>query len=109
MMDAYEIAELLERQRASGRSYLEFLRSPSLSVGVYTLAAGAADPQQPHTEDEVYYVVRGRAQIEVDGALRPMQPGSVVFVAARVPHRFLAIEEELTVLVFFAPPEYSAA
>jgi mannose-6-phosphate isomerase-like protein (cupin superfamily) len=107
-MQAYEIGELLARQQEMGKPYLEFLRSPSLSVGVYTLAAGAADPQQPHTEDEVYYVVRGRARITVAEEQRVVGPGSVVFVAARVPHRFHDIEEELTTLVFFAPAEGSA-
>jgi mannose-6-phosphate isomerase-like protein (cupin superfamily) len=76
-------------------------------MGVYTLAAGEADPQQPHGEDEVYYIVRGRAQIEVAGERRAVQAGSVVFVAAHVPHRFLDITEELTTLVFFAPAEGS--
>jgi quercetin dioxygenase-like cupin family protein len=31
--------------------------------------------------------------------------GSLIFVAADVEHRFYNIEEELTVLVFFAPAE----
>lgn len=107
-MDAFEFAELLARQQETGQRYLEFLRVPALSMGVYTLAAGEADLQQPHGEDEVYYVVRGRAQIEVAGERRAVGPGSLVFVAARVPHRFVDITEELTTLVFFAPAEGSA-
>jgi hypothetical protein len=38
---------------------------------------------------------------------RAVEAGSVVFVAARVPHHFHSIEEELRILVFFAPEEYS--
>jgi mannose-6-phosphate isomerase-like protein (cupin superfamily) len=108
-MDAFELAELLSRQREEGRSYLEFLRVSSMSVGLYTLPAGGVDGQQPHTEDELYYVVRGRAWIAVGDERRQVGPGSAVFVAARVPHRFYDITEELTTLVFFAPAEYSAA
>ena len=106
-MDAFEIDQLLAEREQVGRAYLEFLRVPALSAGLYVLPAGEADPQQPHTEDEVYYVARGRAQIRVAGEDRPVGPGSVVFVAAGVEHRFHSIAEDLAVLVFFAPAEYS--
>jgi mannose-6-phosphate isomerase-like protein (cupin superfamily) len=108
-MQAYEIAELAARQAKSGRLYLEFLQVPALSMGLYVLPAGGTDPQQPHTEDEVYYVESGRGQIRVDDEDRMVQPGSVVYVAAGVEHRFHSIEEELRILVFFAPAEYSQA
>jgi mannose-6-phosphate isomerase-like protein (cupin superfamily) len=76
-------------------------------MGLYVLLAGGVDPQQPHTEDEVYYVMRGQATIRVGEEDRPVGPGAVVFVAAQVPHRFHSITEELVVLVFFAPAEYT--
>lgn len=106
-MQAFTIDQLEQQRQAGGRLYLEFLREPSLSVGLYTLAAGATDPQQPHTEDEVYYIVRGRGQITVGEENQPVGPGSVVFVAANVEHRFHTIEEEMQIVVFFAPAEYS--
>jgi mannose-6-phosphate isomerase-like protein (cupin superfamily) len=96
----------LEQQRAqAGKLYLEFLRVPVMSAGVYTLAVGATDSQKPHKEDEMYYVVRGRAQMRVGSQDHIISPGSVIFVAARVEHRFYNISEELVVLVFFAPAE----
>ena len=106
-MDAYELRDLLAQQQSTGRAYLEFLRVPSMSMGVYSLPAGGVDPQQPHTEDEVYYVVSGRGQIRVGEEDRPVGPGSIVFVAATVDHRFHTIDKDLTILVFFAPAEYS--
>ena len=110
-MDAFEITTLLTEHAQASQRYLEFLRVPSLSMGVYRLPAGGVDPQSPHTEDEVYYVIDGKAQIRVgaDASVedRSVGPGSIVFVAANVPHRFHQIEEDLTVLVFFAPAEYS--
>jgi mannose-6-phosphate isomerase-like protein (cupin superfamily) len=108
-MEAFEIEQLIEQQSQAGKAYLEFLRVPSLSMGVYRLPAGSVDPQSPHTEDEVYYVVSGRAQIRVGEEDRSVGGGSIVFVAAQVQHRFHTIEEDLTVLVFFAPAEYSQA
>lgn len=106
-MEAFQLAELMQNQRDSGRLYLEFLRVPSISLGVYTLPAGATDPQQPHTEDEVYYVTHGAATIRVGDEDRPVSPGSIVYVAANVDHRFHTITEDLTVIVFFAPAEYT--
>jgi mannose-6-phosphate isomerase-like protein (cupin superfamily) len=107
-MEAFEVVQLIEQQEHGGKAYLEFLRKLSLSMGVYRLPAGGVDPQSPHTEDEVYYVVDGKARIRVGDEDRSVSGGSIVFVAAGVPHRFQTIEEDLTMLVFFAPAEYSA-
>jgi quercetin dioxygenase-like cupin family protein len=106
-MDAFEIDDLLRRRAESGRLYHEFIRTHDLSVGVYVLEAGGTDPQGPHTEDEVYQVIRGRATITVGDEKREVRQGSVVFVGADVPHRFHDIEEELVVLVIFGPAEYT--
>ena len=103
MMEAFDLTRLLSGP--TEEPYLEFLRVPSLSVGLYALRAGAADPQEPHTEDEVYHVVGGRARIRVGAEDRAVEAGTVVFVEAGVEHRFYAIEEDLKVLVFFAPAE----
>src|SRR6266545_4066133 len=108
-MDAFDLKQLLDERGRTQRAYLEFLRVPSLSVGVYQLPAGGIDPQQPHTEDEVYYVAGGRGAIRVDAEDRAVRTGSVIFVAAGVEHRFHSITEDLTILVFFAPAEYARA
>ena len=104
-MEAFDLARLLTGHDPSVEPYHEFLRVPSLSVGLYALPAGTADPQEPHTEDEVYHVVGGRARIRVGAEDRAVEAGTVVFVEAGVEHRFYAIEEDLKVLVFFAPAE----
>lgn len=106
-MLAYELAQLIRQQKDSNKLYLEFLKVPDLSMGVYVLPAGGVDPQSPHTEDEVYYVVSGKGKIKVGDEDRDVKTGSIVYVAKNVEHRFHSIEEELTVLVFFAPAEYS--
>ncbi len=108
-MDAFELAEVAAEREATGRPYLEFITAPDLSVGLYVLGAGQPDLQQPHTEDEVYYVVSGRGRITVGDAVRDVQPGSIVFVAATVPHRFHDIVEDLTLFVAFGPAEGSRA
>jgi mannose-6-phosphate isomerase-like protein (cupin superfamily) len=106
-MQAFELAQLISRQKSNDKLYLEFLRVQDLSMGFYVLPAGGTDPQSPHTEDEVYYVVSGVAKIMVGEEERDMEAGSIVYVAKNVEHRFHSIEEKLIVLVFFAPAEYS--
>ena len=101
----FDISQLQSQRASSGKRYLEFLRVPALSAGVYVLPAGAIDPQDPHKEDEMYYVVSGRARMTIDDREQPVKSGSVIFVAASQKHRFHDIDEELTVLVFFAPAE----
>ncbi len=83
-MEAWEYAEVVADHASSGRLYHEFLRVPDLSAGLYVLEAGATDPQSPHTEDELYYVVAGRGMVSVDGETRPVVPGTLVFVPAAV-------------------------
>jgi mannose-6-phosphate isomerase-like protein (cupin superfamily) len=85
--------------------YLEFLRAPAMSAGVYVLDAGATDRQSPHTEDEIYYVVRGRGRFRQGDQDAAVRTGDTLFVPAGEEHRFHAIEEELLLLVVFAPAE----
>jgi mannose-6-phosphate isomerase-like protein (cupin superfamily) len=108
-MDAWELHELESARVASGRLYHEFISVPDLSGGLYVLDAGASDPQSPHTEDELYIVMSGRAAIRVGEEDRVVGPGSVVFVGRGVPHRFHDITERLVVLVMFGPAESSRA
>ena len=88
----------------SGR-YVEWVRSQSLSAGVYRIAAGGVDDQSPHREDEVYVVTAGAASLEVEGRRTPVGPGTVAFVPRRADHRFGDVTADLVGSVVFAPPE----
>ena len=90
-------------------TYQEFLRRTSMSAGIYTLPAGSRDPQEPHNEDELYYVLSGSGVIEVGEENKPLSPGSAVFVPAHTQHKFSMAKEELIVLVIFSPPEDSSS
>jgi mannose-6-phosphate isomerase-like protein (cupin superfamily) len=89
--------------------WVEHLSVPDLSVGTYSLPTGSVDTQEPHTEDEIYVVLRGRGTLTADEASTDVGPGSVVYVPAREPHRFVNIIEDLVVLVLFAPAEGTRA
>ncbi len=78
-MEAREFEDLVNEGKRRGEAYLEFLRVPSMSCGLYRLTKGGLDRQSPHTEDETYYVVLGRARIRVGAEDRAVQPGTFVF------------------------------
>lgn len=102
-MDAFTLNELLDQARSSDDGFLEFLRHPTLSCGIYRLPAGGRDDQVPHHEDEIYLVLRGRGRLRVADEDTAVGPGSLVYVAAHVDHRFHEIAENLEILVIFAP------
>lgn len=87
--------------------YREFLRVPAMSAGIYVLSADATDKQKPHQEDEIYYVVRGKAKMRLGREDRSVGQGDVIFVEKTLEHRFFDIAEELVLLVVFAPAESS--
>ncbi|GHE60505.1 cupin domain-containing protein [Streptomyces vinaceus] len=104
-MKAFRLDELEAERLANDGAYLQFLRERNMSVGLYALDAGRSDPQQPHRQDEVYFVVSGRGSITVGEETTTVARGSVVYVPAGVVHKFHHITEDLRVLVVFSPPE----
>ena len=106
-MQIFNLNELAAESERGDQRWREFLRVPSLSMGLYRLKAGQADEQQPHTEDEVYFVLSGKASFRAGGREQAVVAGSLIFVERTVEHRFVDITEDLTALVFFAPPEGS--
>jgi mannose-6-phosphate isomerase-like protein (cupin superfamily) len=109
MSDTFDLMDLLIALQEAGHPYYEFLQRGSLSAGLYHLAAGDPDPQRPHTEDEIYYVLSGEGRIDIDGELTSIRPGSVVFVPRHTSHRFLDYPDGITLLVIFAPARGTGA
>jgi len=100
----FDLAKLVARAEQQDAPYLEFLRVPQLSCGIYTLEVGATDAQSTHDEDEVYFVLKGKGSITLGGAGSEPQsigPGSILYVPADTEHEFSDISEDLSLLVFF--------
>lgn len=108
-MEPVSLDDVRVRHDPAEGPFLEFLREGALSVGRYVLDAGADDHQSPHTEDEIYYVLDGLADVRIGDERHPVEPGDVVYVERGVEHRFVDIERRLDLLVVFAPPEGSLA
>ncbi|MCC5793630.1 MAG: cupin domain-containing protein [Chromatiales bacterium] len=99
----FRIEELAEKVAGNEPRFHEFLRVPAMSCAVYRLPAGSRDMQAPHLEDEVYFVVSGRARLRIDDQEHEVRPGMVLFVRATAEHSFFHIEEDLTLVVIFGP------
>jgi mannose-6-phosphate isomerase-like protein (cupin superfamily) len=104
---AWELSDVVARQVASGRPYLEFVRVPELSVGLYVLEAGGIDGQSPHREPEAYFVMSGSGRLRMGDEDVAVGAGTTAYVAAGIEHRFHDITERLVILVAFGPAEGS--
>jgi len=107
-MKQFQFDDLVGRMHSGHVSWMEFLRVDALSMGLYTLKAGASDGQRPHNEDEVYYVISGKAKFRAGNEEWSAQPGAIFYVRRLLDHKFVEIESDLTMLVFFAPAESSS-
>ena len=87
----------------SGRPYHYPIRHGSMRVGVY--APRGRDPQQPHTQDEIYLVINGFGTFVKGDERRPFRPGDVIFVEAGVVHRFEDFSDDFETWVVFYGPE----
>jgi mannose-6-phosphate isomerase-like protein (cupin superfamily) len=61
--------------------------------------------QTPHTQDELYLIVRGQGVLFHDGERDAFGPGDLLFVPAGTEHRFEDFSEDLAIwVVFYGPP-----
>jgi mannose-6-phosphate isomerase-like protein (cupin superfamily) len=102
-MQIFNLNNLTMEGDSRNQRWLEFLRVASLSMGLYRLKAGQADEQQLHTDDEVYFVIGGKASFRAGGTGQAVSPGTLMYVERSIEHCFFDITEDLTLLVFFAP------
>ena len=99
----FDVGVTANRLAETGGGYEVVHTSPGLEIGVYVLVAPEPDRQTPHAFDEVYVVLDGGGEIEVEGERRRLSQGEAVFVPAGAEHRFSGYET-LTLLVIFNGP-----
>ena len=108
-MFVFDIDAVRRALEAMDSNWKEFMRVEGMSAGVYRLKAGERDAQIPHTEDEIYFVTKGRAKFAAGENIQDVTAGSIIYVEARRDHCFIDIVEDIEALVIFAPAEGSAA
>jgi mannose-6-phosphate isomerase-like protein (cupin superfamily) len=86
-----------------GKRFAELFKHGTLSVEIY--APRSADPQQPHTRDEAYIVVKGAGEFVFGDQRARFGPGDFLFAPAGMVHRFENFTDDLAVWVMFYGPE----
>jgi mannose-6-phosphate isomerase-like protein (cupin superfamily) len=106
-VQSFDVESAATRLGEAGGGYEVVHESPGLELGVYVLVAPVPDRQTPHAYDEVYVVLEGSADIEVDGETRSIAEGDALFVAAHAEHRFSRYQA-VSLLVIFNGPHSSS-
>jgi mannose-6-phosphate isomerase-like protein (cupin superfamily) len=90
-----------------GVPFTRALASGHMSVELYAPGSNAdgRDRQQPHAQDELYVVQRGRATLHLHGQRLAAAPGDVLFVPAGAPHHFEPFTADFaTWVIFYGEP-----
>jgi mannose-6-phosphate isomerase-like protein (cupin superfamily) len=88
---------------SADKSYGVLLSRGTLELGYYK--PDAIDPQQPHTQDEVYIVQSGSGYFVLDDDRQPFEKGEALFVPAGVVHRFEDFSDDFAAYVIFYGPQ----
>lgn len=78
----------------------EFIATGGIQAGIIRLHPGDNDTQEPHSVDEVYYVIEGKGFIKLNGKNQAIQDGTSIFVRAGTEHRFFGNIQDL--VIFYA-------
>ena len=97
------LKEALSRLPGSqGERYASMFTKGSFELEIY--APRGADPQQPHTRDELYFIVTGHGEFQSEGTTYAFEPNDVFFVPAGAEHRFTKFTDDLVVWAIFYGP-----
>ena len=101
----FDVNNSIIKIKKSSTYFHTFIDKPSLAVGVLVLKSGEEDTQEPHDNDEVYYVISGDGFLKIKDKDYKVSKDKVFFVAKDVEHYFHGNKKELKVLYFFGGPD----
>ena len=85
-----------------GAPFVTMMSGGTMNVEVY--APKDEDLQEPHTQDELYFIHSGRGELVINGQRFDCAAGDAFFVAAGVQHRFENFSNDLVTWgVFYGP------
>ncbi len=95
-------AEAMTQPLSPGSLAAELLAHGTMKVEYY--APVGRDTQTPHTQDELYIIVRGGGWFVNGGRRHPFVAGDVLFVPAGIEHRFEEFSDDFgTWVIFYGP------
>ena len=105
MTIVFDTNEFLKKIEKSGIYFHTFINNKNLAAGILRLNPGEEDTQEPHQDDEIYYVVKGDGFLTVGKNEYPVSDGMSYYVAKKIPHHFHGNKKELVVIYFFGGPD----
>ena len=83
----------------NGDYFIELLKHADASIEIY--APNKIDNQQPHDQDEVYCIIAGNGQFQCGDDITNFKSGDLLFVPAKIPHRFFDFSDDFQTWVIF--------
>ena len=102
MEKIFELEKLMSKLEDGGNYFLTFVNLHSIQAGILKLRPLEEDVQEPHSSDEIYFIIRGDGFIHINGRKFKLIPNSFIYVPANVEHKFYGNTEELLVAYFLA-------
>ncbi|HYZ95309.1 MAG TPA: cupin domain-containing protein [Nitrososphaeraceae archaeon] len=93
-----QVKELISQVNDEGGYFIDFVNTKDIEAGIISLHPGEKDLQQPHSVDEIYYVIEGFAYIEIEGISKAIKEKDIIFIPAKSRHRFHGNNQDLVVL-----------
>lgn len=97
LLDAVE-----KLKQSPDKPYAVLMKHGSMSVEYFSPVK--TDTQTPHEQDELYIIARGHSRFNRAGEILDCRAGDVLFVPARMAHRFEHFSDDFaTWLIFYGP------
>jgi mannose-6-phosphate isomerase-like protein (cupin superfamily) len=100
MKNPFELTDLLSELEKGSGYFIDFVTTKGIQAGIMRLHSDENDTQEPHSVDEVYYVIEGNGFIKLSDKNHPIKQGTSIFVPAGTEHRFYGNTRAL--LIFYA-------
>lgn len=86
-----------------GAPFVTMMAGGTMSVEVYAPSSSGLgeDLQQPHAQDELYFIQGGTGELVINGQRFDAAAGDAFFVAAGVAHRFENFSDDFVTWVVF--------
>ena len=97
----FNLKDNLDKIKKDNSYFHTFINKDSLAAGILFLKPGEEDTQEPHENDEVYFVISGNGYLKIKNKNYKVSKDKLFFVAKGVPHFFHSNTNNLKVLYFF--------